>query len=162
MHGFRYHPSSKGEKKKILVLIGQYWTEVLDDNPLFNHTLKENKISHRQSKSSPYSGRNQRLNLMYLTGQALMVWKRKKSERGYYGIQCTLFINHSSILSSKLIVDGQKLAGEQWDDVRFFIHLNPKEDFKNLANSFVKAGWKMVGLTKDKRSHIYEIEVPPK
>ncbi len=160
MYSFREQPTTTGEMKVYYVLVGQYWTQIHDDNPMFKQALVSHKVPYskfRLCKTNPYADGSRRINLMYEMGQAIMGWKRKKSDMGYHGIQCVLFCNKSNIISSRLLVDGQKLARERFEDERYFVYLDPNEEnYENIRNSFQKAGWKKVGTSK-KNLEILEI-----
>ena len=161
MHQIVEQITIEGKSKRVLVSVGKYFMEVFDDNQALTHALKNQQKPYRfiRSKANPYYGRNQRMNLIHDNGRAIMIWKRRKSELGIYGILCSTLINDSEISTLDLIVDGVKLARDNWDDQHFYTYLDPKSDkFNDLSKAYLKAGWKKAGVTQ-RNFEIFTVEL---
>ena len=85
-------------------------------------------------------------------GDALFAWLRSKPEYRLDhidGVNCTIFRNESSVLSSKLILEAEKFAREKWPGLKLFTYVSKtKVKSKNPGWCFIKAGWKYQGENK--------------
>ena len=87
-------------------------------------------------------------------GKALFAWLYSKIRMDNLdGINCTIFRNESSELSSKLILEAEKFALEKWskgkDELLLFTYVNPNKVKSTYAGyCFLKAGWEYVRMSK--------------
>jgi hypothetical protein len=136
------------------------WIEVKDGNlralDLFSRHYSRHKYRDgRQSKR--FVGPGERIVLLTHCAKALLVWKKFRSMDNQTGISCSIFRNESSVLSSQLIIEAEKLAWRKWPDERLYTYVNPtKIKSSNPGCCFKMAGWKFCGLTKSRRLHILE------
>lgn len=85
---------------------------------------------------------------------ALFGWVKNKVERydHQHGVNCFVFRNEGSELSSRLIEEADELADERWPGERHFTYV---EDGKiasvNPGYCFKQAGWRTCGRNKDGR-----------
>ena len=90
---------------------------------------------------------------------ALFVWHRPIMERlsGEAGVNCTIFRNEGSVLSSLLIEEACSLAWQRWPNERLFTYVaDGKIASGNPGYCFKRAGWSTCGRNKDGRLTILE------
>ena len=75
--------------------------------------------------------------------KALFVWQKQKySMSGQYGVNCAVFRNEGSVLSSQLILDAEEIAQNRWPGERMFTYIDPSEVRSlNPGYCFQMAGW---------------------
>ena len=140
-----------GNKVQYVAAVGRYWVEVLDQNVYFLQALKGSDLQskYKISRADRFAGAGNRLVLMYLTGEAFMIWKPEISPTGHKRFCCTIFVNNSKILSSKLIDDATKLAYYRGKRP-LLVTLDPKQiKDSNALKHFTKAKWKQIGETNE-------------
>lgn len=84
------------------------------------------------------------MTLLTAGSDALFVWIQSKFRKdGLKGIECTVFRNESSILSSVLILEAEILALQKWrDQPQFFTFVKPSAiKSSNAGYCFMAAGW---------------------
>jgi hypothetical protein len=87
----------------------------------------------------------------------LFVWRKFISADGQQGVNCSVFRNESSILSSLLILEAEKWAWDRWPGERLYTYINVgKIRSQNPGCCFKKAGWKICGVTKINKLLILE------
>jgi hypothetical protein len=126
-------------------IVGDFWTEALSDDPLILNELKRLGISHYLTQSKEdltMYGKNKRLILRHITGQAILVWEKQRVEPKKYGIRCVLFVNNSQADSVDLLGEAMKLARLCWIEYSFLVNIDPKLFPKNAEKIFVNCGWK--------------------
>jgi hypothetical protein len=131
-------------------IVGSYWSETVSDDALILNELKRLGLSQhlRQSKEDlTQYGKNKRLVLRHITGQAILVWEKQRLPQKKYGIRCLFFVNNSQTDSVELLKDAMKLARCCWIEYSFFAHVDPKLFPKNAERVFRKCGWKRRGAT---------------
>jgi hypothetical protein len=90
----------------------------------------------------------QHITLLTSRADALFLWTVCQFRRdGLQGIECAVFRNESSVLSSDLILEAEGLALRKWADMpQFFTYVAPSLiQSSNPGFCFKKAGWKQVG-----------------
>jgi hypothetical protein len=108
-------------------------------------------------KPKLFVGPGEKQVLITADGLCLFVWRRFKSADGQQGVNCAIFRNESQRLSSKLILEAEKIAAKRWPGERFFTYVNSKKvKSNNPGCCFKKAGWKTCGLTKVNKLIILE------
>jgi len=100
-----------------------------------------------------FSGKGESMVLLTSDCLALWCWRKVASE----GIYCSVFHNESSLLSSELIREADKLAWQRWEDNRHFTHVNPRE-VKGDGKCFKAAGWHKL-KERTKKSHLIILEI---
>jgi hypothetical protein len=146
------------------------WRKVLDGNDAAR------SIFRRHYSYRPYrDGRNPKLfvgpgeKLVIITAgyDALFVWRKFISGDGQQGVNCAVFRNESSRLSSVLIGEACALAWEKWRGARLYTYVNPKKLHISKrrgreychwppGNCFIQAGWSRCGVTKHNKLVILE------
>lgn len=88
---------------------------------------------------------------------ALFVWRKFESDDGQEGVNCAVFRNESSQLSSDLILEAEKLAWDKWPNERLYTYVAPKKiRSTNPGYCFLKAGWRKCGVTATHKLIILE------
>jgi hypothetical protein len=124
--------------------VGEYWTETLSNDPLILNELKRLGLSKhlRQSKSDlTMLGKNKRLVLRHLTGQAISVWEVKWISAKQHVIKCVLFINNSQKSSKDLLIEAMKLARLRWIEYQYYVDITPDVHPENFENVLLETGW---------------------
>lgn len=88
---------------------------------------------------------------------AIFVWRKFISLDGQTGVNCAVFRNESSTLSSALIAEAEALAWRRWPGERLYTYVDPRRiRSSNPGACFKKAGWRRCGVTKAKKLIILE------
>jgi len=84
---------------------------------------------------------------------ALFVWlKQKYSMDNQTGINCAVFRNEGNALSSKLILNAEKIAENRWGKNRFYTYVDPTQvKSANPGYCFLMAGWSYVRKKTSKK-----------
>ena len=139
--------------------------------PVSDHNIELRKIADRHYSrktkgAKKFIGPEEYLALITPEGKAGYIWRKSKIEYrkdGQEGIECTLFRNEGPeiYLSSKLILEAEKLALEKWKETkRFFTYINPEKIKSTYPGfTFIKAGYKTIGRNKTEKLIILEKEV---
>lgn len=142
-------------------LIGDgVWLEVRDGN----HTARA--IFDRHYSRYVYKdGRNQdrfvgpgeRMVLMTLKADALLIWRKFISMDSQDGVNCAVYRNESKALASELLLAGMAAAWTRWPGERLYTYVNPRAvRSPNPGYCFKKAGWRLCGVTKARKLLILE------
>lgn len=135
---------------------GNPWIPVLDGDPraraLYErHYSSQHNIKRRKHrKTKLFMGPGEKLPLLLPTADALFAWRYERFTNGYQmGVNCAVFRNESTWLSSDLILHAEVHAMRYWPTAtRFFTYVNPKHvRSTNPGYTFIKAGWKKIGTT---------------
>ncbi len=144
----------------MIPLQDQTWVQVRDGNVaglvLFQrhyskHHYKDGRIPKR------FVGPGERIVLITQDGLALFVWRKFIDASGQKGVNCSIFRNEGPNLSSRMILEAEKLAWLRWPGERLYTYVNPhKIRSPNPGYCFKKAGWKICGTTKVNKLLILE------
>ena len=105
------------------------------------------------------AGPGQTMILITVDSSALFGWQYNLVERYDHqeGLNCFVFRNESSVLSSKLILEAEDLAWHRWPGKRLFTYVwDAKVASVNPGYCFKKAGWGSCGRNQDGRLSILE------
>jgi hypothetical protein len=132
--------SEKGEYRKVI------WTVTHDANPEARK-LADNHYSRKTKGATFFCGPGEKLVLITPDKRALFVWRRNKYRQdGQKGVECSLFRNEGTYLSSKLIKQAVKMAREKWVAARLFTYVNPSAiKSTDPGHCFKRAGWRKIG-----------------
>jgi hypothetical protein len=129
-----------------------YWLISHDMNPICQKLADRHYSRKHPGSRKGFVGPGEKLVLLSSDGRALFVWLRsdpKLRADHIDGINCTIFRNESSILSSRLILEAEKFAKERWPNLKLFTYVSKsKVKSKNPGWCFMKAGWKISGENK--------------
>lgn len=92
----------------------------------------------------------QQITLLTSRADALFLWTVCQFRRdGLQGIECAVFRNEGSLLSSDLILEAETIALQKWTGAsQFFTYVAPSLiKSVNPGYCFKKAGWKQQGIS---------------
>jgi len=144
---------------------GTYWVPVSNAHPgavalAHRHYSANPKTQMKDKLRRGISGPGELLTLLTTKCDALFGWQYSIRDDGQEGVNCTIFRNESSILSSTLIEEACQLAWERWPGQRLFTFVaDDKIRSVNPGYCFKSAGWKYCGRTKIHKLSILEKEV---
>jgi hypothetical protein len=108
-------------------------------------------------KPKLFCGPGEKIVLCTSTFSALFIWRKFVSGDGQQGINCAVFRNESTILSSTLILEAEQLAWLRWPGQRLYTYVKPLGvRSSNPGFCFIKAGWRKCGVTKVNKLLIFE------
>jgi hypothetical protein len=131
-------------------IVGSYWIETVSDDPFVISELKKLKLAKYLKKSKEdltLYGKNKRLVLRHVEGDAILVWEKQRLENKKFGIRCLFFINNSQTKSLVLFKEAMKLARWCWIEYPIFLNFEPKFYPKDAEKFFRKCGWKSKTVT---------------
>jgi hypothetical protein len=100
-------------------------------------------------RRTQFVGPGEKVVLRTESADAVWVWRKFIDDSGQEGINCAVFRNESSHLSSTLIRQADTIADCLWPDSRHYTYVNAERiASKNAGFCFLKAGWKRCGKTK--------------
>jgi hypothetical protein len=143
-----------------LPITDQTWIPVKDGN-LTGRSLFRRHYSYQQYRDGGdpalFVGPGEKMVLLTPDARALFVWRKFISGDTQQGVNCAVFRNEGSILSSDLIREADQLAWEQWPGERHYTYVNPRKvRSPNPGYCFLAAGWRKCGVTKWNRLLIFE------
>lgn len=137
-----------------------YWVQVRDGNVIALKIFERHysKYTYKDGrKPKLFVGPGEKIVLIGKKCDALFVWRKFKSADGQEGVNCSVFRNESSILSSVLLEQAEQVAKRKWPDDRLFTYVNPRKIKSiNPGYCFKVNGWKICGLTKARKLLILE------
>ena len=130
----------------------EYWIEVKDGDPRAVGLYERHYSCYKPKNGRKidrvrygFSGKGESMVLLIQDCRALFCWRLVKSE----GVQCSVFRNEGSLLSSDLIKESCELAWQRWPGRRLYSYVNAnKIKSSNPGYCFIRAGWQRCGLTK--------------
>lgn len=140
--------------------VGKFWREARDGDAgaleLYRrHYSRRIYADGRETKL--FVGPGEKLVLVNEEGNALFAWRRFIDDSGQIGINCAVFRNESSELSSLMIVDADAIAFKRWPGVRHYTYVDSaKIRSTNPGSCFIHAGWNRCGVTKKRGLVILE------
>lgn len=103
------------------------------------------------------AGPGQKMVLLTPDARAVFVWRKFISKDQQQGVNCAVFRNESSLLSSELIREAMSLAWDRWPGERFYTYVNPRRVASaNPGYCFKRAGWRNCGVTKTRKLIVLE------
>jgi hypothetical protein len=129
-----------------------YWVISHDMNPIAQKLADRHYSRENPGSRKGFIGPGEKIVLLSSDGKALFAWCRQNPELRLDhidGVNCTIFRNESSVLSSKLILEAEKFAHDRWPGLKLFTYVSKaKVKSKNPGWCFMKAGWKPTGENK--------------
>ena len=133
-----------------------YWYEVSQCDPrvvaLYRRHYSSQKINHGaiiDYTRLGIAGPGESFVMLTQDARAVFGWVKNIRDDNQYGINCFVFRNESTELSSSLIIEADELAFNKWpDERRHFTFVNPKKvRSTNPGYCFIQAGWRRCGKT---------------
>jgi len=153
---------------------GYHWFSVKDgDASAFalmsrHYSFQAYQDGRRQRPSNRnrflFVGPGEKMVLMTADCLALFVWRKFIDNSGQSGVNCAVFRNEGSTLSSLLILEAEGLAWAKWPGERLYTYINASKvktgkPFMGKpcpGKCFLKAGWRQIGITKVNKLLIFE------
>lgn len=135
------------------------WVRVQCTDPRALQLFKRHySCSPNRGNVPRFVGPGEEITLLTKDVKALFVWRKERYRAdGQTGINCAVFRNEGSILSSTLIAEADNIAWNRWPGERLFTFVDSKEiDSSNPGYCFQKAGWNKCGVSKMKKLIILE------
>ena len=140
--------------------LSEHWVAVKDGNLQALEIMKRHYSWHEYKdgrKHTLFVGPGEKMVLVTKDYDALFVWRKFRSADRQVGVNCSVFRNESSILSSMLIKEAMQIAWNRWKGERLFTYVNAKKiKSQNPGACFKKAGWRRCGITKVNKLLILE------
>lgn len=137
------------------------WLQVRDGNLLAADLFSRHYSKYHYKdgrKHTRFVGPGQRIVLITECGKAMFVWRKFIDASGQQGINCAIFRNETTLLSSDLIRQAVDIAWERWPGERLYTYVNgQKVRSTNPGCCFKKAGWRECGITKTRKLLIFEL-----
>jgi len=128
----------------------EHWYATVDGDPA-GLLLYERHYSCYQYKDNRqrklFMGPGEKLVLLTYDADALFGWRKFKDDSGQRGVNCAVFRNEGTILSSELIIEAERPAWARWPGERLYTYVSPNVRSSNPGCCFKKAGWIFCGLT---------------
>ncbi len=148
-------------------MFGHLWYGSKDGDPKAfalmqrHYSFQPYKDGRRQDLSNPnrhlFVGPGEKMVLLTTDCLALFVWRKFIDKSNQQGVNCAVFRNEGSSLSSSLILEAEQLAWQRWPGERLYTYVNHRKiQSPNPGYCFKCAGWQYCGLTVSKKLHILE------
>jgi hypothetical protein len=136
------------------------WYSVRDGDAVARGLIKRHYSYHhyRDNRSRAlFVGPGEKMVLLIQDCSALFIWRKFISDDGQRGVNCAVFRNEGTHLSSMLILEAEQLAWQRWPGERLYTYVSPP-DIKsvNPGYCFKRAGWRVCGKTKSRGLVILE------
>jgi hypothetical protein len=129
-----------------------YWIVGQDGEPELREIYERHYSAHKYKdgrKPKKFVGPGRYIVLTTPNRKALFVWREFRDDSGQKGINCSVFRNESSILSSDLIREADTIADIAWPGERHYTYVRAEAvESRNPGWCFICAGWKRCGYTK--------------
>lgn len=142
--------------------LGRYWHEAKDGDAdaraLFDRHYSRYRYKDGR-KPKLFCGPGEKMVLLTEAADALFVWRKFRSADGQQGVNCAVFRNESSHLSSDMILDAEEIAWRRWPKARLYTYVKAEAiKSRNPGYCFKRAGWRQCGTTKVNKLVILEKE----
>lgn len=138
-----------------LQIPGSSWVETKDADP-DARALQRRHYSRRVYADGrdpkKFVGPGENIVLITPECDALFVWRKFIDDAipPQTGVNCAIFRNESSMLSSALILEAEVFAGNKWPGERLYTYVNASKvrRKRDPGRCFLRAGWRRCGTTK--------------
>lgn len=128
------------------------WFEYKDGNGRALELYERHYSAYKYAdgrKRELFCGPGEKMVLLTQKQDALFAWRKFIDGSGQRGVNCAVFRNEGTELSSELILEAMAAAWLRWPGERLYTYVNPEEiKSKNPGYCFIKAGWTRCGRTK--------------
>lgn len=146
------------------LILGARWYAVSKRDPrvvdLYGRHYSSGKSgkTRRDWLASGITAPGESMVLLTSDGCSLFVWLYQRFKGGgQAGVNCAVFRNEGSVLSSDLIREAEWLAWRRWPGARLYTYVNPRAvQSSNPGYCFKCAGWRVCGVTKGNKLLILE------
>ena len=130
------------------------WIDCKDGNPTAMAIFQRHYTARAKRKLFQFVGPGQKMVLLTPDARALFVWRKFIDDAipKQTGVNCAVFRNEGTQLSSFLIGEAQMLAWQRWPGERLYTYVDPLKTRRKRdpGRCFIRAGWKPCGETKGK------------
>lgn len=129
------------------------WWEIRKDGDptglaLYNQHYSARRYADGRTRRL-FVGPGQKMVLVGRDHRSLFVWRKFRADNDQLGVNCAVFRNDGSVLSSQLIEQADAIADERWPGERHYTYVSPsKVVSSNPGYCFLMAGWQRCGRTK--------------
>lgn len=142
MFDFKWLPSSDGDPRAYALMKRHYSFQPYRDG---------RRSNHRNPNRFLFVGPGEKMVLLTRQCDALFVWRKFIDKSGRKGVNCAVFHNESSTLSSALILEAEQLAWARWPGETLYTYVDPRKvKSRNPGYCFECAGWVKDGTTGSK------------
>lgn len=131
---------------------GMHWYELKDGDPMAyqimrrHYSFRDYKDGRRHNLTNPnrrlFVGPGEKMVLVTNDARALFVWRNFINDDGQEGVNCAVFRNEGTVLSSDLILEAEQLAWHKWPGERLYTYVDGKKiKSTNPGYCFLMAGW---------------------
>lgn len=140
--------------------ISRLWFEFRDGCDVARGLFDRHYSRHHYAdgrKPKLFVGPGEKMVLINEDCSALFVWRKFISGDGQQGVNCAVFRNEGTQLSSALILDAEGAAWNRWPGERLYTYVAPKKiRSTNPGACFRFADWIKCGITKVNKLLIFE------
>jgi len=132
-------------------LLESTWIDCRDGNPTAMAIFQQHYTARAHRKLFQFVGPGEKMVLLTPDALALFVWRKFIDDAPKQtGVNCAVFRNEGSELSSFLIGEAEKLAWQRWPAERLYTYVDPNKTRRKRdpGRCFIRAGWKPCGWTK--------------
>lgn len=137
-----------------------HWDEVQDGHPVGLELFERHysALKYRDGRERDrFAGPGFKTVLINRERNALFVWRKFIDDSGQNGINCAVFRNEGSTLSSELIKEAMAIAWQRWPGERLYTYVNARRiESSNPGYCFQRAGWRKCGRSKTRGLVILE------
>lgn len=137
--------------EKLKVHDGPLWY-LTKDGDVTCLRLYRKHYSCTNQHASQFVGPGEHIVLRTDAGDAVFVWRNYIDDTipKQEGVECSLFRNESSHLSSELVRQADAVADVAWPGSRHYTKVNPEAvESSNPGFCFIAAGWRRCGRTQN-------------
>ena len=139
---------------------GGYWMSASDGDARALALYERHYSCYRYKdgrKRKLFMGPGEKMVLLTVNCDALFGWRKFIDGSGQQGINCAVFRNESTVLSSVLIEEAVQLAWARWPGECLYTYVNARKiKSSNPGYCFKLNGWKYCGVTKCRKLIILE------
>jgi hypothetical protein len=140
----------------MMLIAGQSWYGTSRRDPRVvglysrHYSSAKNNKTMREWLATGITAPGETITLLTADGSALFVWlKQRYVDNDQTGVNCAVFRNEGSELSSNLILEAEQIAWQRWAGERLYTYVDPGAvKSSNPGFCFLKAGWSKCGYTK--------------
>ena len=151
-------------------LIGDGWMEMRDGDASCRTIFARHYSRYVYAdgrKPKLFMGPGEKMVLMRADGMALFGWRKFIDASGQRGVNCAIFRNEGSEVSSSLILEAEAPARARWPCERFYTYVDHRKVAPTMVRGapvwgfcFLKAGWSFAGISKSGKL-IWAKDAPP-
>lgn len=131
------------------------WVRIRDGNESAMQIFLRHYTARESRKVYQFIGPGEKMALLTPDARALFAWRKHITDDGQTGVNCAVFRNEGSELSSWLITKAMDEARERWGGERVYTYVDPRKVKPTMVRGipcfgfcFFKAGWTFAGVSE--------------